>query len=63
MLRGQADRKFGPVTARELARRLANVTDTGRLALVGGWIIDCDTGAALLQQVDTEVGDGPAERA
>ena len=63
MLRGQAERKFGPVTARELARRLANVTDAERLAVVGGWIIDCDTGAALLEQVDTEVGNGPADPA
>ena len=46
MLRRQAERKFGPATGRELARRLANVADAGRLTAAGDWIIDCDTGAA-----------------
>ena len=52
MLRRQAERKFDPATGRELARRLAGVTDAGRLARAGDWIIDCDTGAALLERFD-----------
>ena len=52
MLRRQAERKFDPATGRELARRLANVADAGRLARAGDWIIDCDTGAALLERFD-----------
>ena len=52
LLRRQAERKFGPATARELARRLADVTDAEPLALVLDWIIDCDTGAALLERMD-----------
>ena len=52
MLRRQAERKFDPATGRELARRLADVADAGRLARAGDWIIDCDTGAALLERFD-----------
>ena len=47
----QAERKFGREVAGTLARRLAVVTDSERLALVGDWIIDCDAGAALLERV------------
>ena len=47
----QAARKFDAVTARRLARRLEAVTDTKRLAEVGDWIIDCETGASLLERV------------
>lgn len=59
LLHRQAERKFGTATARELAGRLAGVTDAERLALVGDRIIDCDTGAALLEQMDTGVGSAP----
>ena len=52
LLRGQVERKFDTATAEELARRLATVTDAERLAEVGGWIIDCDTGAELLDHMD-----------
>ena len=48
----QAERKFGAETAAELARRLAGVADPDTLALVGERIIDCDTGAALLEAVE-----------
>ena len=48
----QAERKFGPVTARELAARIGDVTDAERLAEVGDWIIDCDAGTALLERVE-----------
>ena len=57
LLRRQAERKFGPATARELGRRLADVTDAKRLSLAGDWIIDCDAGAALLERMDTGAGN------
>ena len=51
MLSRQAERKFGAVTARELVARIAAFTDGEGLALVGDWIIDCDTGIALLERL------------
>ena len=51
MLGRLAERKFGPVTSRELAGRIADVADAERLEAVGDWIIDCDTGPALLERV------------
>ena len=56
MLLRLAERKFDPATGRELARRLANVADARRLARAGDWIIDCDTGAALLERFDNGRG-------
>ena len=53
MLCGQAERKFGARTARELARHLADVPDGEGLAAVSEWIIDCDEGAALLELANT----------
>ena len=52
LLRHQAERKFNLATAEELARRLDTVTDTERLTEIGGWIIDCDTSAELLDNLD-----------
>ena len=46
----QAARKFDAATAAALARRLEAVTDAHRLAEVGDWIIDSDTGADLLER-------------
>ena len=51
LLRRQAARKFEAGTARRLARRLEVVTDSARLAEVGDWIIDCETGAELLERM------------
>ena len=53
LLRRQAEQKFDPATAEELARRLAAVTDAERLAEVGCRIIDCGTGAELLRRTDS----------
>ena len=47
----QAERKFGAATAEELVRRLASVSDPGRLAEVSEHIMDCGTGADLLDRV------------
>lgn len=46
-----ASRKFDPATAERLAAVLAGVDDAGRLAAIGGRIIDCDDGAALLAEL------------
>lgn len=48
----QAERKFGAETAAQLSRRLEGVADPDALGLVGERIIDCDTGAGLLEVVD-----------
>ena len=53
LLRRQAEHKFDPATAEELARRLATVTDAERFTEVGCWIIDCSTGAELLRRTDS----------
>ena len=47
----QAARKFDAATAGVLASRLEAVTDSARLAEVGDWIIDCETGAELLERM------------
>ena len=46
------ERKFDPATAQEFARRIASVSDTKRFTEVGVWIIDCKTGAELLEKLD-----------
>lgn len=51
-LSGQAKHKFGSGVADDLGRRLYGVLDMEQLALVGDWIIDCDTGEALLARVE-----------
>ena len=50
LLRRLAARKFDAATAAALARRIEAVTDAARLAEVGDWIIDSDTGADLLER-------------
>ena len=52
LLSRQAEHKFGSGVAAELGRRLYGVLDMEQLALVGDWIIDCDTGEALLAGVE-----------
>ena len=46
----QASRKFGAETGERLSGLLARLTDPDRLAEVGGWIIECGTGAELLDR-------------
>ena len=45
-----ATRKFDAETAGQLAGLLDGLTDPERLAEVGEWIIECDTGAELLDR-------------
>ena len=54
-----AGRKFGAGTAERLAGLLAPIGDTGRLAQVGEWIIDCTTGAELIAHFGNGTGSGP----
>ena len=51
LLRQLAARKFGDATADRLARRLADVSDTDKLAEVGALIIECDTSASFLDRI------------
>ena len=46
----QAARKFDAETAARLAGLLDRLTDPERLAEVGDWIIECGTGAELLDR-------------
>ena len=47
----QAARKFNAAAGQQLAAALADVTDPGRLAQVGEWIIECGTAAELFARV------------
>ena len=46
----QAERKFDAETAERLSGLLDRLTDLERLAEVGDWIIECGTGADLLER-------------
>ena len=52
-----AARKFDDAAGEGLAAALTGVADPDRLAQVGDWIIECETGADLLARVR---GDGRA---
>ena len=43
-----ASQKFGAETGERLSGLLARLTDPERLAEVGSWVIECGTGAELL---------------
>ena len=50
-------RKFDAETAEALSGLLDGVADPGRLTEIGDWIIECDTGADLLERArDVELG-------
>ena len=44
-----AARKFGPESADGVSEVLDGICDHGRLTAVGEWLIECDTGAELLE--------------
>ena len=48
----QASRKFDAETAARLAGLLDRLTDPERLAEIGDWIIECATGADLLDRAE-----------
>ena len=43
--------RFGVATAERLAELLAPITDAERLADIGDWLVQCDTGADFLARV------------
>ena len=45
-----ASRKFGAETGERLSELVARLTDPEQLAEVGDWIIECGTGAELLDR-------------
>ena len=55
----QAARKFDAGVAERLAGVLAPIDDTGRLAQVGDWIIDCRTGTELIARFGNGGVSGP----
>lgn len=48
-----AGRRFGAETAQRLADLLEGLKAADELAVVGDWIVDCETGADLLSRVRT----------
>ena len=52
LMRRQAKRKFDAETAERLSGLLDGLTDSERLAEVGEWIIECETGAELLDRTE-----------
>ncbi|MCY4223088.1 MAG: hypothetical protein OXD35_15745, partial [Thiotrichales bacterium] len=52
MMHRMAIRKFGSETADRLAERLDGLDDAERVAAVGDWLIECESGEALLERVE-----------
>ena len=50
--------RFGVATAERLAELLAPITDAERLADVGDWLVQCDTGADFLARVGAAPAGG-----
>ena len=51
LLRQQTEWRFGADVARQAAALLADVTDIVRLDEAGKWLLECDTGEALLRRL------------
>ena len=51
VMRRQAARKFGAVTADRLAEELERVNDPERTVEIGEWLIECGSGEELLDRV------------
>lgn len=51
LLGRQAQRRFGAAVAGRVQALLADVTDVARLDEAGEWLVDCDTGEALLARL------------
>ena len=60
LLRRLATRKFGAAAGDALVRHLADISDPDRLAVIGERIVDCGTGAELLEWLDGNWGGGDA---
>jgi flagellar biosynthesis/type III secretory pathway protein FliH len=59
LLLRQTRRRFGALIAAQLQPLLAVVNDPESLAVIGEWLIDYNTGEALLQQVEQFVKQAP----
>jgi len=55
LLRRQAQRRFGAEVAGQVKALLADVSDTARLDEAGEWLVECDTGEALLERLSAMV--------
>ncbi len=51
LLGRQAERRFGAGVAGQLTTLLADVSDLSRLDKAGEWLMECDTGEALLERL------------
>ena len=51
LLSRMASSRFGATTAERLSRALAGIADPERLAVVGDWLVRCDTGEDFLARV------------
>ncbi len=51
MMRRMAARKFGSETADRLVERLEGLDDAEQMAMIGDWLIECESGEALLERV------------
>ena len=54
--------RFGVATAERLAELLAPITDTERLADIGDWLVQCDTGTDFLARVGAAPAGGNSDR-
>ncbi len=61
LLRRQAARKFGAAASDALVRHLADISDPDRLAGIGERIVDCRTGAELLEWLDANPDGADAQ--
>ena len=52
LMRRMAARKFGGETASRLAERLEPVHDAERMAEIGEWIIECESGEELIERLE-----------
>ena len=56
LLERQAAQRFGPGVAGRVTALLADVSDTSRLDEAGAWLVECDSGEALLEGLPAIVG-------
>jgi len=59
LLARQAKRRFGAAIVAQFELSIAIIDDSEQLALIGEWLIDCNTGEELLQQVEQFVKQTP----
>jgi predicted transposase YdaD len=61
LLARQAKRRFGAAIAAQFELSIAIIDDSEQLSLIGEWLIDCNTGKELLQQVEQFVKQAPTK--